>query len=215
MFLLDLCSQPHFTCLTWSVYTYLLEFLEVGPWWDKIANFNFMTIEPLVITCTAALGALSFPIGTAAIDQQFTLWVMDIHCLNQLLLEHVITWGQVLFWKECFQKFKDVIPGSFWEFVLVRWCQESCFECPSPNGCALADRLLSCWNITFTRIACMVLAVWNYFVAREFLVCIWTCRSLILYLRCCVHLFISAFRACIACKTKQMCNQNKSFSWLF
>ena len=118
-----------------------------------------------------------------------------------------------------FQKFKDVIPGSFWEFVLVRWCQESCFECPSPNGCALADRLLSCWNITFTRIACMVLAVWNYFVAREFLVCIWTCRSLILYLRCCVHLFISAFRACMACKTNKCATKiNPSvdfFNWRY
>lgn len=214
MFLLDLCSQPYFTCLTSSVYTYLLEFLEVGPWWDKIANFNFITIEPLVITCTAALGALSFPIGTAAIDQQFTL--SNGYPLPQSTASRTCNYMRASFVLEwMFQKFKDVIPGSFWEFVLVRWCQESCFECPSPNGCALADRLLSCWNITFTRIACMVLAVWNYFVAREFLVCIWTCRSLILYLRCCVHLFISAFRACIACKTKQMCNQNKSFSWLF
>ena len=99
MLLLDLCSQPYFNCLTWSVYTYLLEFFEVGPWWDEVAHFNFMTIEPLVITCTAALGALSFP--------------MDIHCLNQLLLEHVITWGQVLFWNECFRNLRMSFLAAF------------------------------------------------------------------------------------------------------
>ena len=213
MFLLDLCSQPYFTCLTWSVYTYLLEFLEVGPWWDKIANFNFMTIEPLVITCTAALGALSFPIGTAAIDQQFTLWVMDIHCLNQLLLKHVITWGQVLFWNECFRNLRMSFLAAFENLCLFDDAKKVAsnvlllMAVPSQTGCSPAE--------ISPRIACVVLAVWNYFVAREFLVCIWTCRSLILYLRCCFHLFISAFRACMACKTKQMCNQNKSFSWLF
>ena len=213
MLLLDLCSQPHFTRLTWSVYTYLLEFFDVGPWWDEIAHFNFMAIEPLVITCTAALGALSIPIGTAAIDKQFTLWVMDIHCLNQLLLEHVITWGQVLFWNECFRNLRMSFLAAFENLCLFDDAKKVAsnvlllMAVPSLTGCSPAE--------ISPRIACVVLAVWNYFVAREFLVCIWTCRSLIPYLRCCFHLFISAFRACMACKTKQMCNQNKSFSWLF
>ena len=145
MFLLDLCSQPYFTCLTWSVYTYLLEFLEVGPWWDKIANFNFMTIEPLVITCTAALGALSFPIGTAAIDQQFTLWVMDIHCLNQLLLEHVITWGQVLLWNECFRNLRMPFLAAFENLCLFDDAKKVAsnvlllMAVPSQTGCSPAE----------------------------------------------------------------------------
>ena len=145
MLLLDLCSQPYFTCLTWSVYTYLLEFLEVGPWWDKIANFNFMTIEPLVITCTAALRALSFPIGTAAIDQQFTLWVMDIHCLNQLLLEHVITWGQVLFWNECFRNLRMSFLAAFENLCLFDDAKKVALNVlllmavPSQTGCSPAE----------------------------------------------------------------------------
>lgn len=142
MLLLDLCSQPYFTCLTWSVYTYLLEFFEVGSWWDEIAHFNFMTIEPLVITCTAAL---SFTISTAAIDKQFTLWVIDIYCLNQLLLEHVITWGQVLFWNECFRNLRMSFLAAFENLCLFDDAKKVAsnvlllMAVPSQTGCSPAE----------------------------------------------------------------------------